>query len=65
MKEMPQIILLDDGSKIWENKFEKFQVKVYIPKCDLPTDIINYGFITPICLYLKKINIHLKKQRIR
>jgi len=63
MKEMPQIILLDDGSKIWENKFEKFQVKVYIPKCDLPTDIINYGFITPYLLVFEENKYTLEEAK--
>lgn len=54
MKEMPQIIVLDDGSKIWEHRFEKFEAKVYLPKCDLPTDVINYGFMTPYLLVFEE-----------
>ncbi len=54
MKQMPQIISLSDGSKIWENRFEKFGVKVYIPKCDLPVDVINYGFMTPYLLVFEE-----------
>lgn len=54
MKEMPQIVSLNDGSKIWGNQFEKFEVKVYLPKCDLPTDVINYGFMTPYLLVFEE-----------
>lgn len=50
MEKMPQIVLLDDGSKMWENCFEKFEAMVYLPKCDLLTDVINYGFMTPYLL---------------
>lgn len=50
MKNMPQIISFTDGSKLWENKFEKFSAIVYLPDCDLPVDVINYGFMTPYLL---------------
>ncbi len=50
MKEMPQITIFSDGSKLWKNTFEQFSVSVYMPKCDLPTDVINYGFMTPYLL---------------
>ena len=50
MDKMPTIAVLSDGSKAWENEFEKFSATVYMPKCDLYTDIINYGFRTPYLL---------------
>lgn len=54
MEKMPEVVLLDDGSKIWENKFEKFEAKVYLPKCDPITDVINYGFMTPYLLVFEE-----------
>ena len=54
MEKMPQVVLLDDGSKIWENRFEKFEAKVYLPKCDPITDVINYGFMTPYLLIFEE-----------
>lgn len=54
MKEKPLIISLNDGSKIWEKKFELFEAKVYLPKCDLPVDVINYGFMTPYLLVFEE-----------
>lgn len=54
MKDMPQVVLLNDGSKIWEQRFEKFEVKVYLPKCDVPADVINYGFMTPYLLVFEE-----------
>lgn len=54
MKKMPQIDLFDDGSKIWENRFDKFEAKVYLPKCDPITDMINYGFMTPYLLVFEE-----------
>ena len=50
MKNMPQIISFADGSKLWENKFQEFSAVVYLPSCDLPVDVINYGFMTPYLL---------------
>lgn len=64
MKKMPQIVTLEDGSKIWENKFEKFEAKVYLPKCDLPTEIINYGFITPYLLVFEENKYTLEEAKI-
>jgi len=50
MKEKPQVNQFSDGSKLWENKFEEFSAIVYLPDCDLPVDVINYGFMTPYLL---------------
>lgn len=56
MKQMPQIMELHDGSKMWTQEFEKFNAKVYLPKCDLFTDVINYGFMTPYLLIFEERN---------
>lgn len=50
MKEMPKIIVLADGSRLWEHTFEHFHVTVYLPMSEYMTDIINYGFIAPYLL---------------
>lgn len=54
MEKMPQVVSLTDGSKMWENRFEKFEVKVYLPSCNLFTDVINYGFMTPYLLVFEE-----------
>ena len=54
MEKMPEVIQLDDGSKIWENKFEKFEAKVYLPESDPITDIVNFGFMTPYFLVFEE-----------
>lgn len=54
MEKMPQLVVLNDGSKMWENRFEKFEARVYMPKCDLLTDVINYGFMTPYMLVFEE-----------
>lgn len=50
MKEMPKVKMLANGGKYWENSFEAFSVKVYLPKNELFHEIINYGFMTPYLL---------------
>lgn len=50
MKNMPEIQTLSDGSKAWEQTFESFYATVYLPSCELLTDIINYSFRTPYLL---------------
>lgn len=55
LNKFPEIIEFGDGSKIWENKFDSFEVKVYIPQCDLPADIVNYGFMTPYLMIFEEI----------
>lgn len=54
MEKMPQVVLLEDGSKLWENRFEKFEAKVYQLKCDPITDAVNYGFMTPYLLVFEE-----------
>lgn len=54
MDTMPQLKNFADGSKYWENTFEIFSAKVYLPNCDLPVDIINYVFMTPYLLIFEE-----------
>ena len=54
MDSMPMIKNFADGSKYWETTFETFSAKVYLPNCDLPTDIINYAFMTPYLLVFEE-----------
>lgn len=63
MDKMPQVIVLGDGSKIWEHRFEKFYAKVYMPKCDLLTDVINYGFMTPYLLVFEENRSSLEEAK--
>ena len=54
MDTMPTIKNFADGSKYWENNFGSFDAKIYLPSCDLPTDIINYAFMTPYLLVFEE-----------
>ncbi len=54
MKTMPHLMRIEDGSSIWEHKFDSFFAKVYLPKCDLPIEVINYGFMAPYLLVFEE-----------
>ncbi len=56
METMPQLITFADGSNLWNNTFSTFKVKVYLPNCSVPADIINYGFMTPYLLIFEENN---------
>jgi len=63
MKEFPNILDLGDGSKAWENNFGIFTAKVYLPKCDLPHEIINYGFMAPYLLIFAEQDYNLEEAK--
>ena len=43
MTQLPQITAVN-GGKFWcADTFDTFRVKVFVPDCELPADIINYG----------------------
>lgn len=48
---MPVSKTLNNGDKIWSHSFKLFTAKVYVPKNELPGDIINFGFSAPYFLY--------------
>lgn len=51
MTEKPIVQNLNDGSKSWNHRFNLFTAKIYLPKSNLPSDIINFGFSAPYLLY--------------
>ena len=51
IKDRPEVTTLEDGSKIWENTFNLFKAKVYVPVHNLPDDIINFGLSSPYLIY--------------
>lgn len=53
MKNKPNIAEFIDKSIIWEQKFDLFTAKVYVPKTDLPEKIINFGYEAPYLLYFE------------
>ena len=54
MKTAPSVKTFEDGSKMWEECFEEFTVKVYIPESNLPKDIVNFGFRAPYLMIFEE-----------
>ena len=53
MSKMPEVIRKGNG-RFWKAEYDTFRVKVYVPACNLPTDIINYGFEAPYLLVFEE-----------
>ena len=50
----PRVHIFDDGSKFWKKTYDKFEAKVFLPKSDPITDIVNFGFMTPYLLVFEE-----------
>ena len=53
MQERPEVREII-GGKYWEQSFEKFFLKVYVPDNDLDGQINNYGFRAPLLLVFEE-----------
>ncbi len=54
MDQKPVIQTFEDGTIMWEHKFNLFTAKVYVPHTDLMEDIINFGYEAPYMLYFEE-----------
>lgn len=54
MENKPVVSTFEDGSKYWENTFDNFKAKVYVPTTNLPEKIINYGYAAPYLLIFEE-----------
>lgn len=45
---------LDQGAVCWQHSFERFRVKVLVPKGHELSDLINFGFMAPYLLVLEE-----------
>lgn len=54
MDKMPEVMCFSDGSKIWEEEMGSFVVKNYLPKSELPSDIVNFGFRAPYLMIFEE-----------
>lgn len=54
MMERPQVSVLADGGKYWEHKFEKFNLKTFIPATKIDGQVNNYTFRAPLILVFEE-----------
>lgn len=62
MEKMPVVSVLADGGKIWESSFDTYRVRVYVPKDELPSDVINYGFNAPYLLVFGESDMSIEEE---
>ena len=54
MMERPVVSTMADGGKYWENTYEKFYLKAYIPATEIDGQVNNYGFRAPLLLVFEE-----------
>ncbi len=54
LETRPEVLTLEDGSKYWEQKYDSFYLKTYVPANDLNGQVNNYGFKAPLLMVFEE-----------
>ena len=54
MNVAPNVIDLGEGDRFWGYEFKNFKAKVYVPKSEPITEIVNFGFKAPYLLVFEE-----------
>ncbi len=54
MMERPIVTVMDDGGKYWEHTYDRFRLKVFLPKTGIDGDVNNYTFRAPLLLVFEE-----------
>ncbi len=52
--EKPLVKALSNGGKCWQQGYDKFRVKAYVPATDIDGQVHNYGFRAPLLLIFEE-----------
>lgn len=61
MQQFPNVMTLENGAKLWQHSYERFRVKVYVPKGKPLADIVNFGFKAPYLLVFEENELSPKQ----
>ena len=52
--EKPLVKALSNGGKCWQQAYDRFRVKVYVPATNIDGRVHNYGFRAPLLLIFEE-----------
>lgn len=54
MKTRPVVTAMADGGKYWENTYDSFYLKAYVPATDIDGQVNNYSFRAPLLMVFEE-----------
>ena len=64
MKTIPEVTRLPGGEVCWQHTFDRFRVKVFVPKGHELSDLINFGFLAPYLLVFEEAEMTLAEAAV-